>query len=149
MPPFALGDFMFKSIALAAAAVAALSAGAALPTEASAQSATTSTTRSTSTTTTKGNTTRTVTKSTTVSGKVSVDGEKLGEAIGSAIIDAADPEQARIRRLAEPAKKEDAFGAWRVSDGGSDARDCRIVLGEKAGFLGVRPATATDCPSRR
>lgn len=132
---------MSKTIALAAAAVLAASAGHAL-----AQS--TSTTRSTTTTTTDGTTTRTVTRSTTVSGKVTVDEEKLGAAIGNALVGALDPEQARLNRLAEPAKKEDAFGAWRVSDGGSDARNCRIVLGEKAGFLGVRPATPTGCPGR-
>jgi hypothetical protein len=132
---------MFKTIVLAAAAVIALSADAAL-----AQS---SSTRTTTTTTSDGGTrTRTVTRSTTTSVDVKVDEEKLGEAIGNALIDRLDPEQARIRRLAEPASKEDAFGAWRVSDGGGDARDCRMELGEKAGFLGVRPATASGCPGR-
>jgi len=126
-----------------AAAILGLSAGAAM-----AQSSATSTTRSTTTTTTNGNTTTTVTKSTTVGGKASVDGEKLGEALGTAIIDRLDPEQARIRRLAEPATTEDAYGRWRVSDGGRDITGCSFEMGEKAGFLGVRPATAAGCPGR-
>lgn len=127
----------------AAVAVLALASGAA-----HAQSAETSTTRSTSTTTTSGNTTRTVTKSTTVGVKASVDGEKAGEALATALIGALDPEEARLRRLAEKATPEDVIGTWRVSDGGRDAAGCRFEMGEKAGFLGVRPATATDCPGR-
>lgn len=133
---------MFRTIALAAALLA-FSGGVAL-----AQSSTTTTTRSTTTTTTEGTKTRTETRTRSTEVTIGVDGEALGAAIAGAIADAADPEQARLRRLAEPAKKEDAFGAWRMSDGGRDTGDCRVVLGEKAGFLGVRPATATGCPGR-
>ncbi len=134
---------MFRSTALAAAAVVALAGGVA-----HAQSTGSTTTRSTTTTTTDGTTTRTVTRSTTTGVTVDVDGEKVGEALGQALVDRLDPEQARIRRLAEPASTEDAIGAWRVTDGGRDTADCRLELGEKAGFLGVRPATATGCPGR-
>ncbi|MDO9471436.1 MAG: AprI/Inh family metalloprotease inhibitor [Caulobacter sp.] len=134
---------MVRTIALAAVAVVALAGGVA-----QAQTTGSSTTRSTTTTTTDGTTTRTVTRSTTTGVTVGVDGEKVGAALGQALVDRLDPEQARIRRLAEPARTEDAFGAWRVTDGGRDAGDCRLDLGEKAGFLGVRPATATGCPGR-
>lgn len=134
---------MSRSIAFVAAVVLGLSAGAAM-----AQSTSTSTTRSTTTTTTNGDTTTTVTRSTTVGAEVSVDGEKLGEALGQALVDRLDPEQARIRRLAEPAKTEDAYGRWRVTDGGRDVTACSFEMGEKAGFLGVRPATAAGCPGR-
>ena len=116
----------------------------------SAQAQSSQTTRSTTTTTTSpdGRTTTTVTKSTSVGTSVSVDEEKLGAALAGALIDRMDPEEARLRRLAEPARTQDAFGAWRVRDGGRDAQDCRFEMGEKAGFLGVRPATATGCPRR-
>lgn len=126
-----------------AAALLCLAAGSAL-----AQSS--QTTRSTTTTTTSpdGRTTTTVTKSTSVGTSVSVDEEKLGAALAGALIDRMDPEAARLKRLAEPARTEDAFGAWRVRDGGRDAQDCRFEMGEKAGFLGVRPATAIGCPGR-
>lgn len=134
---------MFRSIALAAAAVVALAGGVA-----HAQSTSSTTTRSTTTTTTDGTTTRTVTRSTTTGVTVGVDGEKVGEALGQALVDRLDPEQARIRRLAEPARTEDAYGRWRVTDGGRDSTDCRFELGEKAGFLGVRPNAATACPRR-
>ena len=87
---------MSKSMYVAAVAVLAFAAGSA-----QAQSVGTSTTRSTSTTTTSGNTTRTVTKSTTVGAKASVDGEKAGEALAGALIGVLDPEEARLRRLAE------------------------------------------------
>ena len=134
---------MSKLVPVALAAILCLAAAPAL-----AQSASTSTTRSTTTTTQDGNTTRTVTKSTTVGGKVSVDGEKMGEALAGALINRLDPEQARLNRLAEPARMEDALGVWRVNDGGRDAYDCRFEMGEKAGFLGVRPTTASNCPRR-
>ncbi|MES2340954.1 MAG: AprI/Inh family metalloprotease inhibitor [Pseudomonadota bacterium] len=116
----------------------------------SAQAQSSQTTRSTTTTTTSpdGRTTTTVTKSTSVGTSVSVDEEKLGAALAGALIDRMDPEEARLRRLAEPARTQDAFGSWRVRDGGRDAQDCRFEMGEKAGFLGVRPATATACPRR-
>lgn len=127
------------------ASLLCLAAGAA-----QAQSSSSKTTRSTTTTTTSpdGRTTTTVTKSTSVGTSVSVDEEKLGAALAGALINRLDPEEARLKRLAEPARTEDAFGAWRVRDGGRDAQDCRFELGEKAGFLGVRPATATGCPGR-
>lgn len=115
---------------------------------AGAQSVSTETTRSKTTTTQSGNTTRTVTKSTTVGGSVSVDGEKLGAAAATALIDYLDPEEARLRRLAEKATVEDVIGHWRVTDGGRDAAACHIEMGAKAGFLGVRPATRSDCPRR-
>ena len=117
------------------------------PAVASAQ-ASTSTTRSSSVTTQEGNTTRTVTRSTTVGAKASIDEEKLGAAIAGALIDRLDPEEARLRRLAEPARPEDVFGAWAVSDGGSDAAGCRFDMAEKTGLLGVRAASATGCPRR-
>lgn len=132
---------MFRPLVLAAAFV--VIAGAA-----DAQSVSTETTRSKTTTTQSGNTTRTVTKSTTVGGSVSVDGEKLGAAAATALIDYLDPEEARLRRLAEKATVEDVIGGWRVTDGGRDTADCRFEMGEKPGFLGVRPATATGCPNR-
>lgn len=135
---------MHSTTAVAALAAALLvSAGAA-----QAQSASTSETRSTTVTTRDGDTTRSVTRSTTVGGEVSVDGERLGEALAGALIDRLDPDEARLRRLAEPARTEDAFGAWRVTDGGRDVDQCRFEMAERAGFLGVRNAAATDCPRR-
>lgn len=115
-----------------------------------AQSASTERSRTTSTTTVSedGRTTRTETRTTTVGGSASIDSEALGQALAGALSDHLNPEEARQRRLAEPARTEDAFGAWSVSDGGSDARDCRFVMGERAGFLGVRPVTAEACPGR-
>ena len=130
------------TIALAGAAIVA-SASPAL-----AQSVEHSTTRSQTTTTRDGDTTRSVTRSTTVGGSASVDGERLGEAVAGVLIDQLDPEEARLRRLAEPAHTEDAFGAWLVSDGGRDVGECRFEMAERAGFLGVRNATATNCPRR-
>lgn len=114
--------------------------------EAEAQS--TSTTRSTTTTTQNGNTTTTVTRSTTVGAEVSVDEDRLGAALAGALIDRLDPEEARLRRLAEPARPEDAFGEWRVTDGGRDSGDCRFVMSARAGFLGARGATPQACPRR-
>ncbi|MFN3931439.1 MAG: AprI/Inh family metalloprotease inhibitor [Brevundimonas sp.] len=134
---------MSRSIAVLAAA-AVLAVGSPV----FAQSVERSTTRSETTTTRDGDTTRSVTRSTTVGGEVSVDGERLGEALAGALIDRLDPDEARLRRLAEPARTEDAFGPWRVTDGGRDVGDCRFEMAERAGFLGVRNAVAADCPRR-
>lgn len=134
---------MSRSIAVLAAA-AVLAAGSPVL----AQSIERSTTRSETTTTQDGDTTRSVTRSTTVGGEVSVDGERLGEALAGALIDRLDPDEARLRRLAEAARTEDAFGAWRVTDGGVDAGECRFEMAERAGFLGVRNAVAAECPRR-
>ena len=103
--------------------IIAVLAGAALAAAASpvfGQSIERSTTRSETTTTQDGDTTRSVTRSTTVVGSVSVDGERVGEALAGALIDRLDPDEARLRRLAEPARTEDAFGLWRVTDGGRE-----------------------------
>ena len=129
----------------------AVLAGAALAAAASpvfGQSIERSTTRSETTTTQDGDTTRSVTRSTTVGGSVSVDGERVGEALAGALIDRLDPDEARLRRLAEPARTEDAFGFWRVTDGGRDVGECRFEMAERAGFLGVRNAVASGCPRR-
>jgi hypothetical protein len=134
---------MSRSILVLAAASLLASAAPAL-----AQSVERSTTRSQTTTTRDGDTTRSVTRSTPVGGSASVDGERLGEALAGALIDRLEPEEARARRLAEPARTEDAFGAWSVTDGGRDVGDCRFEMAERAGFLGVRAATASGCPRR-
>ena len=129
-----------------AAALAAVLLIPSSPTQA--QSASTSETRSSTVTTRDGNTTRSVTRSTTVGGEISVDGERLGEALAGALIGTLDPDEARLRRLAEPARTEDAFGTWQVTDGGRDVGECRFEMAERAGFLGVRNAAAADCPRR-
>ena len=115
---------------------------------AQAQSISDSKTTTETTVTREGNRTTTVTRSRTVSGGASVDAGKLGGAIAGAIGAARDPEEARARRYAEPARKEDVFGDWLADDGGRDIEDCRLTMGQKAGFLGVRPATASGCPGR-
>jgi len=130
--------------------VAALTAAAilAVGSPVLAQSVERSTTRSETTTTRDGDTTRSVTRSTTVGGEVSVDGERLGEALTGALADRLDPDEARLRRLAEPARTENVFGAWRVTDGGRDVGECRFEMAERAGFLGIRNAVTADCPRR-
>jgi|GEM_PF-2332179 hypothetical protein len=135
---------MSKSVLAVVAAVSALVVADA----ATAQSRSSSTTRSTTTTTQDGNTTRTETRTTTRSGEVSFDADAafdalLGMAEGRG---RADPDQG-LRRRAEPARAEDAFGEWAVTDGGRDVGDCRFDMREN-GFLGIRRIETHDCPSR-
>ena len=134
---------MFKLTLAAAAAVSALLVVDA----ASAQSHSTSRTRSTTTTTQDGNTTRTETRSTTTSGEVSFDADAAFDALLGMAERRSDPEYQAMRRRAEPARPEDAFGEWSVTDGGRDVGECRFDMRQN-GFLGVRRIETRDCPSR-
>ena len=131
---------MSRSIAVLAAVALATAASPVL-----AQLIERSTSRSTTTTTRDGDTTTTTTRTTTVGGSVSVDGEALGDAlIGALVGDSREPEW---RRRAEPARPDDASGAWLAAAGGHGAGACRLVFGER-GILGVRGVEAENCPSR-
>ena len=134
---------MFKVLVATAACAVAMSFAA----PASAQSTSSSTTRSTTTTTVNGNTTTTTTRSTTTSGSVDVDADQLVDSLIGLLGGEANPEAEALRRRAEPARVEDAFGEWNVSDGGRDTQGCRYSFGER-GFLGARSVSARDCPSR-
>ncbi len=134
---------MFKLTLAAAAAVSALLVVDA----ASAQSHSTSRTRSTTTTTQDGNTTRTETRSTTTSGEVSFDADAAFDALLGMAERRSDPEYQAMRRRSEPARPEDAFGEWSVTDGGRDVGECRFDMRQN-GFLGVRRIETRDCPSR-
>ena len=133
---------MFRCVLAAGAAVFVLSAAQ----PAATQSHSSSTTRST-TTTQDGNTTRTVTRSTTTSGEVSFDAEAAFDALLGMAERRSDPEHQAMRRRAEPARPEDAFGEWAVTDGGRDVGGCRFDM-RPNGFLGVRRIETHDCPSR-
>ena len=134
---------MFKFTLAAAAAVSALLVADA----ASAQSHSSSRTRSTTTTTQDGNTTRTETRTTTTSGEVSFDADAAFDALLGMAERGSDPEYQAMRRRSEPARPEDAFGEWSVTDGGRDVGECRFDMRQN-GFLGVRRIETHDCPSR-
>ncbi|WP_262422710.1 hypothetical protein [Brevundimonas denitrificans] len=133
---------MSKSVLAVVAAVSALLAADA----ATAQSRSSSTTRSTTTTTQDGNTTRTETRTTTRSGEVSFDADAAFDALLGMAERRDDPDQG-LRRRAEPARPQDVFGDWVVTDGGRDVGDCRFDMREN-GFLGIRRIETHDCPSR-
>jgi hypothetical protein len=134
---------MFKSVLTVAVAVSALLAADV----AAAQSHGTSRTRSTTTTTQDGNTTRTETRTTTTSGEVSFDADAAFDALLGMAERRSDPEYQAMRRRSEPARPEDAFGEWVVTDGGRDVGECRFDMRQN-GFLGVRRIETHDCPSR-
>ncbi len=134
---------MSKSVLAVAAAMSALLVADAV----SAQSHSTSRTRSTTTTTQDGNTTRTETRTTTTSGEVSFDADAAFDALLGMAERRSDPEYQAMRRRSEPARPEDAFGEWSVTDGGRDVGACRFDM-RPNGFLGVRRIEAHDCPSR-
>jgi len=133
---------MSKSVLAVVAAVSALLVADA----ATAQSRSSSTTRSTTTTTQDGNTTRTETRTTTRSGEVSFDADAAFDALLGMAERRDDPDQG-LRRRAEPARPQDVFGDWVVTDGGRDVGDCRFDMREN-GFLGIRRIETHDCPSR-
>ncbi len=133
---------MSKSVLAVVAAVSALLVAEA----ATAQSRSSSTTRSTTTTTQDGNTTRTETRTTTRSGEVSFDADAAFDALLGMAERRDDPDQG-LRRRAEPARPQDVFGDWVVTDGGRDVGDCRFDMREN-GFLGIRRIETHDCPSR-
>lgn len=123
-------------IAIAAAAVLAAAAGPAL-----AQSTTRSTT--TTTVTEEGNTT--TVRSTTRETTVGVDGEALvGALVGALAGQDRDRGGVWLPR-GEPARPEDAFGAWSVRDRDGRASGACVFEMAERGFLGGRGIRTRDC----
>jgi len=136
---------MYRSVLITAVAAVALSAGSA-----QAQSASTSRTTTTTTTQRDGDTTRTTTRSTTTSGGVSIDADAaLGALVGvlAGASGEGDSAAAALRRRAEPARAEDAFGVWAADYGGRATEGCRFEFGQR-GFMGMRSVSTRGCPSR-
>lgn len=140
---------MFRTLLLAGATVA-MSAGLA-----EAQSVSTSRTTTTTTVERQGDTTRTTTRSRTRGGGASIDTDAavnaligvLGGAARGGDDDGYGGASEALRRRAEPARAEDAFGRWVADDGGRDVQGCRFDFGQR-GFMGIRSVSHSDCPSR-
>lgn len=132
---------MFRTAIVAVAALAIVG-------DAAAQS--TQTTRSTTTTTTtrEGNTTTTRTRTRETSAGASIDAEALlGALVGAAV--GAQDDGGWVGPRGEPARPEDAFGAWEVTDRrGHESRACRLELSEN-GLFGNRGLRARDCRELR
>lgn len=138
---------MIRSLCLAASALSLICA-----TQAAAQSSSNTRTTTTTTVEREGNTTRTTTTTRSRSTGVSVDTDRAIGALIGAIGRAAaapppNPAAEAIRRRAEAARAEDAFGVWLADDGGRDTESCRFDFGQR-GFLGMRSVSTPGCPDR-